>query len=307
MLVAALLAGLMAASALDVAADLVAVGWDDAAARGADLAVGAGGRVAIAAPVMFGSFAGIALVFKLLCATLLVYFVVAVMLHPPRMRVLGGPVVPQLHLDASYLTLLVAVLGDDDQPLSVLLAVGRIGSKTCGTNRKKARRAVPLEDRRPRGHHRKLRASQLDVTGMAFSNLVMFAIMVSASATLHAHGQTNLNSAGDAAKALEPLAGGGPGCVAIVSFGFGRLAIPGLAGAGAAGMSGLLGERFGSRAPCAKRPQFYGLVAVGTLGGTLLSLTPVDPGPTLVISYLNGVAAAFLLSSAHFQQPHHHG
>ena len=125
----------------------------------------------------------------------------------------------------------------------------------------------------------------------------MFAIIVSTAATLHAHGQTNSQSPADAAKALEPLAGRWAGALFALGFiGSGMLAIPVLAGAGAAGMAGLLGKRWGSPV-VRKAPVFYGLVAVGTLGGTLLTLTHVDPIQLLVISaYINGVAAApFLL------------
>ena len=75
------------------------------------------------------------------------------------------------------------------------------------------------------------------------------------------------------------------------------LAIPVLAGAGSAGMAGLLGKATGfSRSP-RKAPTFYGLVLLGTLGGTALSLLGVNPIRLLVfVAALNGVAAApFLL------------
>jgi Mn2+/Fe2+ NRAMP family transporter len=129
---------------------------------------------------------------------------------------------------------------------------------------------------------------------MLFSNLVMFAIIVSTAATLHAHGQHDLNSAADAAKALEPLAG--RWASALFAFGFigsGMLAVPVLAGSGATGLAGLLGKTSGfSRSP-RRAPVFYGLVAVGTIGGTILTLTHVDPVQLLVISaYINGLAAA---------------
>jgi Mn2+/Fe2+ NRAMP family transporter len=129
---------------------------------------------------------------------------------------------------------------------------------------------------------------------MAFSNLVMFAIIVTTAATLHAHGKNNLNSAADAARALEPLAGQWAGALFAAGFiGSGMLAIPVLAGSGAAGLAGLLGKRTGFSRPVDHAPLFYILVAVGTLGGTLLTLTRVDPIQLLVISaYINGVAAA---------------
>jgi Mn2+/Fe2+ NRAMP family transporter len=154
---------------------------------------------------------------------------------------------------------------------------------------------VPLDDRVPWQSRPKQRAARLDaMTGMLFSNLVMFAIIVSTAATLHAHGQYDLNSASDAAKALEPLAGRWAGVLFALGFnGSGMLAIPVLAGSGAAGLAGMLGKRFGfSRSP-RQAPVFYGLVAAGTIGGTLLTLTHVDPVQLLVISaFINGIAAA---------------
>src|SRR4029077_8537669 len=43
--------------------------------------------------------------------------------------------------------------------------------------------------------------------GMGISNLIGIAIMICTAATLHVHGAGNIETAADAAKALEPLAG----------------------------------------------------------------------------------------------------
>ena len=58
-------------------------------------------------------------------------------------------------------------------------------------------------------------------------------------------------------------------------------------------MTGLLGKASGfSRSP-RKAPVFYGLVLLGTLGGTALSLIGVNPIRLLVVvAVINGVAAA---------------
>jgi Mn2+/Fe2+ NRAMP family transporter len=71
------------------------------------------------------------------------------------------------------------------------------------------------------------------------------------------------------------------------------LAIPVLAGAGSAGMAGLLGKTAGfSRSP-RKAPTFYALVLLGTLGGAALSLFGINPIKLLVVvAVINGVAAA---------------
>ena len=114
---------------------------------------------------------------------------------------------------------------------------------------------------------------------MAFSNLVMFAIIVATATTLHDRGQTELTSAADAAKGLEPVVG--PWWTTMFALGLvgtGLLAIPVLAGSAAAGIAGLMGKTFGfSRSP-RHAPVFYGLVALGTVVGTLPTLTAGQPG-----------------------------
>jgi len=59
------------------------------------------------------------------------------------------------------------------------------------------------------------------------------------------------------------------------------------------GMAGLLGKHWGFSRSVRKAPVFYGLVALGTLGGTALSLLHVNPIKLLVfVAVINGVAAA---------------
>ncbi len=293
--VGVLLVGLLLANALNIAADLVAVGSGMTLLHAGPtwlwaLLAGLG----ITSLVMFGSFNRIALVFKLLCAALLVYFAVAIMLHPPAGKVLHGLLVPQIRFNSTDLTLLVAVLGTTISPyLFFWQSAHRL--EDMRDEPEQGRKPVPLGERHVKHASRKLLASRVDVlTGMTFSNLVMFAIIVSTAATLNAHGQKNLNSASDAAKALEPLAGHWAGALFALGFiGSGMLAIPVLAGAGAVGMAGLMGKKFGFSRSIRKAPIFYGLVMFGTLGGTVLTLTHVDPVQLLVISaYINGIAAA---------------
>jgi Mn2+/Fe2+ NRAMP family transporter len=66
-----------------------------------------------------------------------------------------------------------------------------------------------------------------------------------------------------------------------------------LAGAGSIGMAGFLGKQWGFERSVHKAPVFYGLVALGTLGGTALSVLHVNPVKLLVfVAVINGVAAA---------------
>ena len=70
----------------------------------------------ITALLVLGSFARIALAFKLLCAALLSYLVVAVLVTHQWGSVLSHTLIPHIELNKAYLVLLVAVLGTTISP-----------------------------------------------------------------------------------------------------------------------------------------------------------------------------------------------
>jgi Mn2+/Fe2+ NRAMP family transporter len=160
-------------------------------------------------------------------------------------------------------------------------------------------RPKSLRGRSDRAARKKQRTSRLVVfTGMTFSNIIMFAIIVTTAGTLGKHGKHNIQSAAEAASALRPVAGQFASTLFALGFiGAGMLAVPVLAGAGSAGMAGLLGKTAGfSRSP-RKAPVFYSLVLVGTIGGTALTIVGVNPIKLLVlVAVINGVAAAPFLA-----------
>ena len=293
--VAVLVSALIVANALNIAADLVAVGsgmnllhlgptWLWA------LVAGAG----ITTLLVLGSFARIALVFKVLCVALLSYLVVVVMVTSDWLTVLKHLVVPTLEASNTYLALMVAILGTTISPyLFFWQNAHRL--EEMRDDPEGGDEAQPLKEQPVKKAKLKQRTSRLDViVGMAFSNIVMFSIIVATAETLHVHGKTNIQSAAQAAQALQPFAG--RFAVAIFALGFigsGLLAIPVLAGAGSSGMAGLLHKDWGFSRSVRDAPVFYGLVAFGTLGGMLLSLAHVNPIKLLVlVAVINGVIAA---------------
>ncbi len=60
-------------------------------------------------------------------------------------------------------------------------------------------------------------------------------------------------------------------------IGSGLPAVPVLAGSASIGIAGLLNKKWGFARSPAKAPVFYGLVALGTIGGTILSMSYSDP------------------------------
>jgi len=290
-----LMTALIVANGLNIAADLVAVGSGMNLLHAGPVAVWALiAGVLITALLSTGSFARIALVFKILCAALLGYLVVAVIVTHDWGSVATHTVVPHITFSKDYLALLVAVLGTTISPyLFFWQSAHRLEELREGDEG--GDRAVPLKDRSPHQARHKQRTSRLDVfTGMTLSNLVMLAIIMATAQTLYGHGHTNIQSAADAAKALKPVAGHFAGTVFALGFiGSGLLAVPVLAGAGSVAMAGLLGKRWGFSRSIRQAPLFYALVGVGTLGGTVLSLIHANPIKLLVlVAVINGIAAA---------------
>jgi NRAMP (natural resistance-associated macrophage protein)-like metal ion transporter len=294
-ILAVLLVALLVANALNIAADLIAIGSGMQLLHAGPTwlwALLAGGLITML--LIVGSFARIALVFKVLCATLLTYLVVAVLVTHQWSSVLSHTVIPHIELNKAYLALLVAVLGTTISPyLFFWQSAHRL--EEMRDEPEGGAQAQPLKHQSPARARRKQSTSRLDVfTGMTFSNVVMFAIIVATAQTLHAHNKTDIQSAAQAAEALKPFAGRFASALFALGFiGSGLLAIPVLAGAGSVGLAGLLHKQWGFSRSVRKAPVFYGLVALGTLGGTALSLLHVNPIKLLVlVAVLNGVAAA---------------
>lgn len=292
--VAFLIGALIVANALNISADLVAVGSGMNLLHVGPTAVWAlVAGVGISILVVTGSFELVAGVFKLLCIALLGYIAMLFIVRVNWASVASATLLPRISSSSSYLALLVAVLGTTISPYlffwQTLHRVEEMRDEPAGGSRPK-----PLADRSDHDAQKKQRTSRFDVlSGMAFSNIVMFAIIVATAVSIGAHGKHNIASAAEAASALRPIAGEFASALFALGFiGSGMLAIPVLAGAGSAGMAGLLGKAAGfSRSP-RKAPVFYGLVLLGTIGGSALSLIGVNPIRLLVlVAVINGVAA----------------
>jgi len=128
---------------------------------------------------------------------------------------------------------------------------------------------------------------------MGFSNLIAFFIILSTAATLHAAGIVNIQSSGQAAEALRPI--GGAATFLLFSLGIigtGMLAIPVLAGSAAYAVAESFEWRSGLDMKLHEAREFYGIIAVATIGGVVLNFTHLDPMRALIWSAeINGVIA----------------
>ncbi|BDS48546.1 divalent metal cation transporter [Rhodoluna sp. KAS3] len=143
-----------------------------------------------------------------------------------------------------------------------------------------------------------MRAMRGDVfAGMFTGVFIMFAIMVTAGATLHAQGITQIESAADAAAALAPIAGPYAGLLFLLGIlGVGLLSIPVLAGSTAYAVA----ETFGWRESLELQPRqakaFYGVIVLSMLVALGLNLVSIPPVNFLILAAIfNGLAAPVLM------------
>ncbi|MDP9882636.1 Mn2+/Fe2+ NRAMP family transporter [Sinomonas atrocyanea] len=290
-----LLVLLLVSNTVNLSADLMAVGG------GMEL-LGAGpaqlwsalAGLAIAVLLVAGSYRIVSRIFTGLCLALFTYVAVMFVAHVDWLEVLKGLSFQQLTGDLPYWGLVAGVFGTSISPYLFFWESGQRVEEMRAEKRHGGPSAVPGRDMPLHRAHRRRNERRIDVvTGMTLSVVVMFAVIVATGATLGQHGQS-IQTAADAAKALSPIAGPLAGAVFAVGFiGTGLLGVPVLASAACIGLSSLTGKSWGFERSVRRAPVFYGLVLLGTVGGTLLASLFPNPMTMLVLSaMINAVAAA---------------
>lgn len=139
--------------------------------------------------------------------------------------------------------------------------------------------------------------------GMVVSEITTWSIMVVAGAVLFTGGVTDINTAADAAKALEPLVKSFPNAgflskliFSVGIIGLGLLAVPILSGSAAYAVSEAVNWEEGFNLKLKKAHGFYGIITIATLIGLMINFIGISPVKALVYSaVLNGVAAVPLI------------
>jgi NRAMP (natural resistance-associated macrophage protein)-like metal ion transporter len=127
--------------------------------------------------------------------------------------------------------------------------------------------------------------------GMSFSNVIALCIVLATAVTLNLNGITRIQTSGQAAEALRPVAGEFAFALfALGIVGTGLLAVPVLAGSAAYAVSEVFGWKAGLSHGFHQARGFYTLIIGATGIGTLVSAFEIDPIRALVWSAIvNGV------------------
>lgn len=143
-----------------------------------------------------------------------------------------------------------------------------------------------------------------NIIGMTLAAVSAWFIMLVCATVLNSHGITEINTAADAAKAIEPLVQGFPnaGLIAKLIFsvgilGTGLLAIPVLAGSCSYAIAEAFGWKEGLSRKVKKAKGFYVVIILATIVGLLINFIGIDPIQALVwAAVVNGIAAVPLLT-----------
>jgi len=230
----------------------------------------------------------IAGILKWLCLSLLLYIIVPFMVKEDWGAVLKSTVIPTIHFNKEFLSILVALLGTTISPYLFFWQATMEAEDIAHKKRKVIVDKKEVMD-----------DMKMDVNfGMLFSNIVMFFIILTAGTVLFKAGMHKIDTVEQAAKALEPLAGKLTYWIfGIGVIGTGLLAIPVLAGS----QSYMLAETFGWKAGLDKKfPQaksFYISIIISLLVGLSLNFIGITPIQALLYTaILYGLTAPVLIA-----------
>ena len=246
--------------------------------------------VVIVLLLMWSSYRTIARVFKWLTFVLLSYVAAAFVANVDWRLALHATLVPRIEWSRSFLSVLVAIFGTTISPyLFFWQAAQEVEEERASHHHSSRRRGASEEE---------LRASRADVlTGMFASNAVMYFIILTTAATLHANGETDIGTAQQAAEALLPLAGaGGYWLFTLGLIGTGVLAVPVLAGSCAYAIAEAAAWRGSLDRPPRRAKRFYAVLSVSVGLGVLLNTAGLNAIRMLFTSaVINGVLAPPLI------------
>ncbi len=242
----------------------------------------------IIAFLFWTSYKTLARIFKWMTLALFAYVITAFLARPDWGQVLRATFIPHLEWSRAYLSVLVGILGTTISPYLFFWQAAQ------EVEEDRERRKTMIAPNRSSMDKELATATKDVVTGMLFSNVVMYFIILTTAATLHAHGLTRIDTARQAAEALRPLAGKGASLLFTLGLvGTGMLGVPVLAGSCAytiAEAARWRGASLNKKFHLARK--FYAVMAVSVLVGLALNFAGFDAVKMLFWSaVLNGVLA----------------
>lgn len=248
--------------------------------------------------VIFVKYKTYARILKWLAVSLLAYPIAALLAKSDWLEVIKNTftIMPVINSETVYI--FVGIIGTTISPYLFFWDTSEVVEEEISNHR------LLISGGLPKISKKFLRNLRIDnFLGMTLSVLTGWFIVVLCASVLNGNNITNIDSAADAAKALEPLVSVFPysGLIAKLIFsigilGIGLLAVPILAGSSAYAISEVFGWREGLYRKFNKAIGFYAIIIVATIVGLLINFIGINPIQALIFTAVfNGVAAVPLL------------
>ena len=242
-------------------------------------------------------------ILKYLTIFLFAYIITAIIVGGSWSQILAATVIPHIEFTPAFAMMFVAILGTTITPYVFFWQASQEAEEDVAEGKIKE---ISEYDRasKTKVSKKEIKMMRSDTAiGMALSQVIMWAIITTTSGSLHAHNITDIQTADQAAKSLEPLVKSFPnsGETAKTIFvlgiiGTGLLAIPVMAGSSAYALSDTFGWKQGLDKKFKQAKAFYLVIAASTIIGLWINLSSIDPIKALVYTaVINGIVAVPIL------------
>jgi NRAMP (natural resistance-associated macrophage protein)-like metal ion transporter len=238
-------------------------------------------------------------ILKYLVISLFAYVVTAIIVGGNWNQILVSSIIPRIELTPTFALIFVATFGATMSPYIFFWQASEQAEEDVVKQKIKEISEYD-RDNPPRISKKEFSLMRLDVAiGMALSQLIMWSVIITTAVSLHNHGIIDIQTADQAARALQPLVSTFPyaGVMAKTIFalgliGTGLLAIPVMAAASAYALSDALGWRQGLSKKFTQAKKFYAVIATSTIIGLWINFANIDPIKALVYTAtINGIVA----------------
>jgi len=245
---------------------------------------------------IFTSYRTYAKILKWLALALFSYIITVFLVQEPWGTILKATFIPHIEFNFAFLFIIIGVIGTTISPYMFFWEA----SEEVEEERKRHL----IRDGKPHLTKSFMRALRLDnFLGMLSSQAATWCIIVVAATVLNKNGVTNVATAADAAKALEPLVTTFPyaGFIAKLIFaigimGLGLLAVPVLSASASYALSEALNWKEGLNLKLKRAHGFYGIITIATVIGLIINFVGIDPMQALVFTAVaNGVISVPLI------------
>jgi len=234
---------------------------------------------------IFVSYIRYVKILKYLTLSLFCYFITAIIVGGNWNQIILSTFTPNIEFNKEFIMMFVALCGTTLSPYLFFWQTSEEAEEDVVHKKIKE-----IGKGKPKISKQEIKAMRKDIfVGMVFAVFIMWSIIVTAAGSLNLHGITNIQTADQAAQALEPLVQTFPnsGFIAKIIFaigiiGTGLLAIPVLASSTAYAFSDTFGWKEGLSKKFKQAKSFYLTIVISTIIGLFLNFSGIEPIKALI-------------------------